>query len=216
VPMRALAMSRYEPALQRFLSAGAPPDAALIAQLAASTGLPASKWQSSFNLRPDDYRLSLLPGTLIGRYDSRVSTVNNSVRGEDDPSSSLISSSFAYRIDEYLGSTLKYTTPSRYILLSTAIETWNFGHDGRELPDTIPDLAAALAHNPRLKILSMSGYHDLATPFFTTERDLARLGATANLTERNYVSGHMSYLDDAARRQQRADLAQFYRSALAQ
>jgi carboxypeptidase C (cathepsin A) len=101
-------------------------------------------------------------------------------------------------------------------MLSNAIQTWNFSHDGRELPDTVPDLAAALAHNPRLKVLSMSGYHDLATPFFTTERDLARLGAGANLTERNYVGGHMTYLDDAARRQQKADLAGFYGSALGQ
>jgi carboxypeptidase C (cathepsin A) len=80
------------------------------------------------------------------------------------------------------------------VLLSNAINTWDFSHDGRELPDTIPDLVAALMHNPRLRVLSMSGYHDLATPFFTTERDW-RAGARTNLTERNYLGGHMTYLD---------------------
>lgn len=216
-PMRTLAADQYEPALQRWMSAGVFPDATLLAQLSSTTGLPVSKWQANFNLRPGYYQLNLMPGTLIGRYDARVSTVDNSVpNGENDPSSSLIAPSFAYRITEYLSGTLRHTTPSTYVLLSNAIETWNFSHDGRELPDTIPDLAAALAHNPRLKVFSMSGYHDLATPFFTTERDLARLGAGANLTERNYVGGHMTYLDDAARRQQKADLAQFYRSALGQ
>lgn len=216
-PMRALAADQYEPALQRWLSAGVSPDAALLAQLSATTGLPVSRWQASFNLRPDSYRVNLMPGTLIGRYDTRVSMVDNRVaHGADDPSSFLISGSFSHRITEYLATTLRYTTPSTYVLLSNAIRSWNFSHDGRELPDTIPDLAAALAHNPRLKVLSMSGYHDVATPFFTTERDLARLGAGANLTERNYLGGHMTYLDDAARRQQKADLALFYRSALGQ
>lgn len=215
-PMRTLTAEQYEPALQRWLAATVLPDATLLTQLAATTGMPAPRWQVSFNMRPDYYRVNLMPGTLIGRYDSRVSTVNNSVGGEIDPSSALISTSFSYRITEYLSTHLRYTTPSTYVLLGNAIRTWNFSHDGRELPDTIPDLAAALVHNPRLRILSMSGYHDLATPFFTTERDLARLGARANLTERNYIGGHMTYLDDASRRQQKADLAQFYRSALVQ
>jgi carboxypeptidase C (cathepsin A) len=216
-PMRTLATTRYEPALQRFLSAGVLPDAPLLAQLSATTGLPVSRWQANFNMRPDTYRAGFIPGTLIGRYDTRVSMPDLRVtNGDDDPSSFLIAGSFSFRITEYLSTTLRYTTPSTYVLLSNAIRTWNFSHDGRDLPDTIPDLGAALAQNPRLKVLSMSGYHDVATPFFTTERDLARLGAGANLTERNYLGGHMTYLDDASRRQQKADLAQFYRSALGQ
>jgi carboxypeptidase C (cathepsin A) len=216
-PMRTLATAQYEPALQRFLSAGVLPEAPLLTQLSATTGLPVPTWQANFNMRPDTYRASFMPGTLIGRYDTRVSMLDTRVNnGDDDPSSFLIAGSFSYRITEYLSTTLRYTTPSTYVVLSNAIRAWNFSHDGRELPDTVPDLAAALAHNPRLRILSMSGYHDVATPFFTTERDLARLGAGANLTERNYLGGHMTYLDDASRRQQKADLAQFYRSALGQ
>lgn len=62
-----------------------------------------------------------------------------------------------------------------------------------------PDLAAALTLNPAMKILAMSSYHDLATPFYQTELDLARLGAGSNIQVRNYDSGHMSYLDDRAR-----------------
>ena len=83
------------------------------------------------------------------------------------------------------------------------------------LPDTIPDLAAALAQNPKLKILSLNGYHDLATPFFVTERDLARLGPIPNVTTRFYIGGHMTYLDDGARQLEKADLVQFYQNAVA-
>ena len=79
----------------------------------------------------------------------------------------------------------------------------------------LPILAAALAQNPDLKVLAVSGYHDLATPFYLTELDLARLGSLPNVGVRNYAGGHMTYLDDISRPQERADLEVFYRSALA-
>ncbi len=212
--MRTLTTSRYDPAVRSFLASGALPDADLLDQLAATTGLAVSHWQAHLNMQPDYYRVNMMPPTLLGRYDTRVTEFNNSVPGqEDDPSDSFISPSFAQRITEYLTS-LQYTNPSSYVLLSNAINNWNFSHDGRAAPDTIPDLAAAFAHNPRLKVLSMSGYHDIATPFFTTEQDLARLGANPNVVQAFYIGGHMTYLDDAARVRQKADLANFYRSAL--
>jgi carboxypeptidase C (cathepsin A) len=100
------------------------------------------------------------------------------------------------------------------VLLSNAINTWDFSHDGLGLPDTIPDIAAAMAQNPKLKILSLNGYHDLATPFFQTELDLARLGANPNVLTRFYSGGHMTYLDDTSRPLEKADIVQFYQSAL--
>ena len=92
---------------------------------------------------------------------------------------------------------------------------WNFSHDGNVLPDTIPDLAAAMAHDARLKVFSANGYHDLVTPFYTTELDLARLGADPNIGVHFYQGGHMTYLDDVARPLEKADLAAFYQAALA-
>jgi hypothetical protein len=79
----------------------------------------------------------------------------------------------------------------------------------------VPDLAAALALNPALRVLAVSGYHDLATPFYRTELDLARLGAQPQLSIRNYPGGHMSYLDDTTRVRQKADLAAYYGGTLA-
>ena len=124
--------------------------------------------------------------------------------------------SFSAAIASHLSNDLNYTNPSQYVLLSNAIQTWNFAHDGRALPDTIPDLAAAMILNPRLKVLSLAGWHDLATPFHQTELDLARLGSNSNITIRNYSGGHMTYLDDASRVLQRADLGAFYISATTQ
>jgi hypothetical protein len=70
-------------------------------------------------------------------------------------------------------------------------------------------LAAALARNPALKILSLNGYHDLATPFYQTELDLARLGVQPNLAIRHHQGGHMTYLDDISRPLEKADLDAF-------
>lgn len=214
--MRNFAVTEFDPAVRAQNATGARPSAVLLDRMTANTGLRRTAWEQQLNRGPTYYRANLVPGTLSGRYDTRVTLPNNSLPGqESDPSSTVISPSFQVRITEYLTNTLRYTTPSTYVLLGNAINTWNFSHDGRQLPDTIPDLAAAMAQNPRLKVLAVNGYHDVATPFFTTERDIARLGVNPNVQVRNYFGGHMTYLDDNSRRQMKADLAQWYRSALA-
>ena len=212
---RTLASNRYDPAVRSWLATGAQPDAVLITDLVNSSGIGDTHWRSRFNMGPSYYRLNLVPGTLLGRYDTRMTVPNptGSLTPNSDPSSDVIGSSFSIRITQYLGA-LGYTTPSNYVLLSNAIETWRWGHEGNQLPDTIPDLAAALAQNPNLKILAVNGYHDVATPFYTTELDLARLGANPNVSVRNYMGGHMTYLDDASRVRMKADLLAWYRSAL--
>ena len=213
--MRTLTREVYAPAVLG-LFAGRATDPALPGQLAGWTGLPASAWVSQLNLGPSSFQRSLLPGTLLGRYDARVTApVGSALASEGDPSSTLIGSSFASAIVRELRDTLRYTNASTYVVLSSAIQGWNFSHAGRSLPDTIPDLAAALAANPRLRVLAVNGYHDLATPFHVTELDLARLNAGDRVQVRNYAGGHMSYLDDATRVRQKADLVAFYRSSLA-
>jgi carboxypeptidase C (cathepsin A) len=212
--VRSLAINRYDPAVRSSLATNAQPDGALVTDLVNATGIGESHWRTRFNMGPSYYRLNLIPGTLLGRYDTRITqpTPSNG-SANSDPSSTLISNSFGVRIAEYLAS-LGYTNPSTYILLSNAIETWRWQHEGNTLPDTIPDLAAAIAQNPRLKVLAVNGYHDVATPFFTTEMDLARLGNNPNVSVKNYMGGHMTYLDDASRVRMKADLAAWYRSAL--
>jgi carboxypeptidase C (cathepsin A) len=213
--VRALASNRYDPAARSWLASHVQPDGALVTDLVNATGIGETHWRSNFNMGPSYYRLNLIPGTLLGRYDTRMTVANaGNLTADSDPSSDVISSSFAIRISQYL-SGLGYTNPSTYSLLSNAIQTWRWAHEGNDLPDTIPDLAAAIAQNPRLKVLAVNGYHDVATPFYTTERDLARLGTSPNVSVRNYVGGHMTYLDDTSRVRMKADLAAWYRSALA-
>ncbi|KWC49903.1 S10 family peptidase [Burkholderia ubonensis] len=213
--MRLLTAGSYVPAVNAYLASHAAPPGSLVTTMANSTGAKAPMWRADFNVIPtyydNSYQLSLIPGTLIGRYDARVNVpVSSPLASEGDPSSTFITKPFTDTIGRYLPNELKYTAQSAYSVSSNAIQTWDWSHDGLAMPDTIPDLAAALTLNPALKVLSLNGYHDIATPFYQTELDLARLGSQSNLTIKDYQGGHMVYLDDTSRPQEKADLVTFY------
>jgi carboxypeptidase C (cathepsin A) len=210
---REFAAGPYRSEVSAFIAGGTPPSDALTTQLAATTGLPALTWRQDLSMTPGAYRARLLPGQVIGRYDARVrAPAGSALAAGGDPSFTLVGSAFTSTIRTYLETELRYTVSTPYLGSNNVLDQWNFSHDGKTLPDTIPDLAAALTLNPAMKVLAMSGYHDLATPFYQTELDLARLGPAAGIQIRNYDSGHMSYLDDRVRRLQKADLRVFYNS----
>ncbi|QNA91097.1 peptidase S10 [Massilia sp. Dwa41.01b] len=210
---RAFAAGSYRSEVNAYIASGTAPSGATLAQLQAYTGLSTQTWRQDFSMTPGGYRARLLPGQVIGRYDARVKAPGGSaLAAGGDPSLTLVNNAFVGTIHNYLETELRYTASTPYISSNNVLPQWNFSHDGKTLPDTIPDLAAALTLNPALKVMAMSGYHDLATPFYQTELDLARLGAGAGVQIRNYDSGHMSYLDDRVRRLQKADLRAFYNS----
>ncbi|KVE59434.1 peptidase S10 [Burkholderia vietnamiensis] len=169
-----------------------------------------------FNANP--FGTSLLPGTTIGRYDGRVSLPNSDPRlqTDGDPSDILISQPFTNALATQMPDYLGYTAPNAtYLPLNdNIIQVWDFSHDGQSMPDTIPDLLGALQLNPKLQVLAENGLHDLATPFFNTEKQLARLQTVKGLNPKLQVNffqgGHMTYLDDVARPQMKRDLRIFY------
>ncbi|EDT41195.1 S10 family peptidase [Burkholderia ambifaria] len=216
--MRVLTAGSYAPAVNAYLASHTPPPPTLVTTMVNSTGVKQSLWNADFNVVPtffdNSFQVALIPGTLIGRYDARVNVPSSSPLAADgDPSSTFITKPFTDTIGSYLPNVLKYSAQSAYSLSSNAINTWDWSHDGLAMPDTIPDLAAALTLNPSLKVLSLNGYHDIATPFYQTELDLARLGSQPNLTIKDYQGGHMVYLDDTSRPQEKADLVTFYNAA---
>jgi len=208
--LRAFAATSYAPAARAYVLARTPAPAGLVDQLVDRTGAPAALWAANLDLDATSYRSRSLPGQLMGRYDARIAAANGSaLAAGGDPSSTLITAPFAAAANELLKTELLYDASAEYALLSNAITTWNFSHDGRALPDAVPDLAAALSRKPSLRVLSIAGYHDLATPFRQTELDLARLGVQPGLVARVYAGGHMTYLDDDSRARLRRDIAAF-------
>jgi carboxypeptidase C (cathepsin A) len=208
------ALQGYAPAIAEYMQSLMLPAPDVLDTLIGDTGITLDQWQAHFNLDPGVFQHRLLPSTVIGRYDARVSApIGAPLARDDDPSSTLITPSFSQAIQTYLTSTLKYSFPVFYVTLSNAINSWNFSHDGHDLPDTVPDLAAAMALNPQLKVLSLNGFHDLATPYFQTELDLSRLGAAA-VDFRKFEGGHMTYLDDGSRPLEKAYVRALLRTPL--
>jgi carboxypeptidase C (cathepsin A) len=164
------------------------------------------------------YGTALVPGSTIGRYDGRVLLPSSDPRlqADSDPSDILISQPFTTALATQMPAYLGYSAPNAtyQTLNNDIIGSWDFSHGGQAVPDTIPDLLAALTLNPQLKVLSENGYHDLATPYFLTENQLARLqtvsGLNANLQVTFYPGGHMIYLDNSARPQMKADLKSYF------
>ncbi|HEY0063340.1 MAG TPA: peptidase S10 [Telluria sp.] len=203
----------YRPAVATWLQTHTVPPVNVVSQLVNYSGLGSTLWNQNFSMGPDYYRTRVASNTMIGRYDARVSTsLGSPLTVDDDPSLTVVNAAFSNTVQIYINNELRYSARSPYVTFANVINQWDFGHDGKSLPDTIPDVAAAMTLNPALKVVAMSGYYDLATPFYQTELDLARLGNNPNIQIKNYASGHMSYLDDATRRMQRDDMVTLYNS----
>ena len=80
--------------------------------------------------------------------------------------------------------------------------------------NTSVDLGQAMRQNPRLKLLSLNGYYDMATPFAGSDYDLQHMeldpALKANITTRYYPSGHMIYIEPGAAARLREDIDAFY------
>ncbi len=85
------------------------------------------------------------------------------------------------------------------------------------MADTALDLSAAMRRNPKLKLYSLNGWYDMATPFFGTEYDINHMQLDAslrgNIRFAYYPSGHMVYLNPEALKLMKADVAKFYDDA---
>jgi len=62
-------------------------------------------------------------------------------------------------------------------------------------------------------VLSLNGFHDLATPYYQTALDLTRM-AGAPIEFRTFEGGHMTYLDDGSRPLEKADVRALLRTPL--
>jgi carboxypeptidase C (cathepsin A) len=192
------------------------PSDAVLERWRPLSGLSTQALRGYFSTQP--FADGLLPGSKIGRYDGRTSLRNDDPRlkQDADPSSVLIERPLMNALQRQFPDYLGFSAPNAsYVSLNMdTVDQWDFSHAGQVMPDTIPDLLGVLRLNPALKVLALSGYHDLATPFYATEKQLARLrtirGLKADVMVSNYAGGHMIYLDDNSRPKMQADLRDYY------
>jgi carboxypeptidase C (cathepsin A) len=176
-------------------------------------------------------------GKVLGAYDGRALGVDtgiaatiNPLSGSNDATMTAVNGAYTVMWNSYLNDGLKFTSTSSFTDLNDqAFLHWDFGHidptgaqkgkdaNGNIVLYTAGDLAATMALNVDMKVLSANGYFDSVTPFSQTTSDLMKMPLTdptvrKNLTVKYYPSGHMVYLDGNSRTAMKADLAAFYDS----
>ena len=202
-------------------------------QMAQLTGLsPDYVLRSNLRVDPERFRRELLRDRhqVIGRIDSRYVGTEPDNAGDSatyDPQASAITGGFVGALNDYLFHDLGYKTPLTYRpnnygeAFGDGPDSWSFQHKSAAGPqliaDTSVDLADAMRQNPRMKVLSVNGLYDLATPFNGADYEFEHLALeaqiAANIRYAYYSAGHMMYIDPASARQLKADLAAFYASA---
>ena len=230
---RDFASGPYAAALQKGNAVSAEERQSVARQMAQLTGLSADYiLRSNLRVQPNRFQRELLRDRhqVIGRIDSRyVGTEPDNVgEGADyDPQGSAITGAFVGALNDYLFRDLGYKTPlvyrpNNYGAVYGGDSSWDFTHrapDGQQqIAVTSVDLASAMRQNPRMKVLSVNGYYDLATPFHGAEYEFRHMALEpelqANIRYTYYPAGHMMYTDPASAQQLKADLASFYASAM--
>ncbi len=192
----------------------------IIDQLCQLTGLPRNLVEkNSLRIDPQLFATELFQNsmTAIGRYDSRYKgfyTSADQALEMQDPSSSDISSLITSTFGAYLVEELRFKeTEMPYETLNIQVNiNWQFPQ-GQAL-DLTPSLRAALAYNPRMKLLMLGGLFDLATPFagmeYTRDHLLLPPALQKQVTSHIYPCGHMAYLDESTSHALKRDLVKFY------
>lgn len=189
------------------------------AKLSKLTGIPAETWiRKSLRLSSFEFRKELLrdEGKVIGRFDARVAwstTDPNATSAEYDPSYSLAIGAFSTAMLSYLGNDLGWTEDQPYEVLTGKVHPWSYGSDNR-IVNLTSRLSTALRDNPKLRVLVMGAYADLATPpdgvpySLRQEVDLPE-DLRDQFTFTYYDAGHMFYINPPDLVKGRADLVEF-------
>jgi carboxypeptidase C (cathepsin A) len=228
---RAFAEGPYAAALEKGQTISKQEEDQVAQQMSALTGLsPQFIENADLRVNLQQFRKELLRDQrlTVGRYDSRYTGVDPDASGDApdfDASDAAITGGFIGTLQGYLANDLGYRTDMQYLPSASGGGpfNWDFKHKAPGVrftlsePNTAIDLAAAMRTNPYLKVLSLNGYYDMATPFFGTEYDLDHMmldpAQQQNLEFRYYPSGHMVYLNPDALHQMRLDVQNFIAQA---
>lgn len=224
---REFAIGPYSAALSKGHLISDAERAQIAQQMSALIGIsPDVLDQANLRLELSPFRKELLRDRrqTVGRLDTRYLGIDaNAVGGspEEDPSSSAITGAYFSIFRDYVATTLNYRTDMDYRQSARGLPgfDWDWSHrppvgGPQTTPNTAVDLATTIRRNPHLKVLALNGYYDAATPFFSTEYDLAQMmlepHLRGNLEFTYYEGGHMMYTARPALEQLYTDMAKFY------
>ena len=195
------------------------------------TGLPVA-YILKANLRVEGGEFSKTlqdpQGLTTGRLDTRYTGPSLdplSEGAEYDPQSNAVSSAYATAINQYLRSELKYGKNQTYKPSAYGEGfNWDLRHHAPNGPpasevegglNVMPDLAHAMKMNPKMKVLVVGGYYDLATPFYEGIYEMHHLPMPSelqkNISYQYYESGHMVYVSEPVLHKFHDDVAKWMR-----
>jgi carboxypeptidase C (cathepsin A) len=193
----------YGPALAKDASLSADERAAINHSLVRFTGLPLDFVEKAdLRIRPDRFEGVLLADQrkVIGRFDARLTGFNPEPLDNStpyDPSLQPYLSAYTATFNDYVRRTLKYENDMTYEVLTGRVQPWNMGPAGNGYLDVSHTLTSAMTDNPRLRVMFVSGYFDLATPFAAANYTIDHMDLSAELRKHIihnfYEGGHMVY-----------------------
>ncbi|HVM88660.1 MAG TPA: hypothetical protein VMT76_10775 [Puia sp.] len=153
--------------------------------------------QHNLDVQPNFFWKELLrdKGFTVGRLDSRYKGIDREDGGESPDYNAELTSwlhSFTPAINGYLREDLGYKTDLKYNMFGPVFP-WNNKDD-----HTGENLRQAMAENPYLNLMILSGYYDGACDYFNAKYSLWQMDPSGRLKDRlswkGYRSGHMMYL----------------------
>lgn len=189
------------------------------------TGLPTDQiLRAGLRVTPDEFARTLLAdqSQVVARADGRFHAPLAQPAGDagpaSDPAYDAILPAFAAALNTYLRDEIGYVTIDRYVILDPGIaDAWQWAPTSRGSPTALSvgyDLRDTMIANPDLRVFSVNGVYDLTSPFLASEYTLSHLGLPpdrqGNISYGYYPSGHMVYINGAARALLKRDLRSFY------
>jgi carboxypeptidase C (cathepsin A) len=155
----------------------------------------------------------------VGRFDSTIKGRDKTSGGttfDFDPSYNLsIFGAYTMAINDHLSRNLKFENPDMvYEILTGKVQPWNYGPAQNQYLDNSVTLQSAIHKNPKLRVLVLNGYYDLATPYFATEYTIAHMFLAPeyrnNVVMKYYHGGHMMYTFPREIKAMTEDVRKFY------
>mgnify|MGYP000638586496 CR=1 FL=1 len=189
-----------------------------VKELARLTGL-SPKYVEQTNLRVSPFRwfkeLLREKRKTVGRIDARFTGIDADAAGERyeyDSSLASYDGSYVAMFQDYVRKDLKWNTDMFYTL-SARVQPWDQGQPG----GPAEALRSAMTQQGSLKVLVISGYYDVATPFNGIEHTFSHMNLDPtirkNVSFTYYEAGHMMYIEKKSREKLRKDVVDWINGA---
>ncbi len=199
---------------------------AMAEKIAAYIGLdPAYVMKADLRISGGMFEKTVLESKdlTVGRLDTRYTGPTLDVLGKDadyDPQAASIGSAYITAYNDYARTVLGMSKEAKYQSTAQFYRDWDFHHRPPGAPgvfpgatNVMPDLAAAMKINPKLKVMLGSGVFDLATLYFAAEYELNHLGLSPelqkNIEVHRFKAGHMIYVNPEFLKVHHDQIAQF-------